>query len=212
MQRSYPSPSSSPPSSLPGRQVRVRAGHRAGFKESLKASTTICRSRPSTWWAVSKKRWPKPNGCGCLTAGEAKSYGRKNNSCWRWLLPTAGPCHRGRRGGVSRRGRPVRCPAGHIPFLSALEIGEITIASGQIEYLAVSGGFAEVTGEKVTIVAESAEKGRRSTWTGQAGPGAGRKAPDAPRPRYRLGPAEAAMRRSLMRTRCRPLTIIYLTC
>jgi F-type H+-transporting ATPase subunit epsilon len=51
--------------------------------------------------------------------------------------------------------------AGHIPFLSALEIGEMYYRKGgQTEYLAVSGGFAEVTGTKVTIVAESAEKGR----------------------------------------------------
>ena len=50
---------------------------------------------------------------------------------------------------------------GHIPFLSALEIGEMYYRKGgQTEYLAVSGGFAEVTGTKVTIVAESAEKGR----------------------------------------------------
>ena len=50
---------------------------------------------------------------------------------------------------------------GHIPFLSALEIGEMYYkAGGKTEYLAVSGGFAEVTGEKVTIVAESAEMGR----------------------------------------------------
>ena len=51
--------------------------------------------------------------------------------------------------------------AGHIPFLSALEIGEMYYRKGgQTEYLAVSGGFAEVTGTKVTIVAEAAEKGR----------------------------------------------------
>ncbi|MCK9378055.1 MAG: F0F1 ATP synthase subunit epsilon [Syntrophobacterales bacterium] len=50
---------------------------------------------------------------------------------------------------------------GHIPFLSALAIGEMYYRKGgQIEYLAVAGGFAEVTGEKVTIVAEAAEKGR----------------------------------------------------
>jgi F-type H+-transporting ATPase subunit epsilon len=50
--------------------------------------------------------------------------------------------------------------AGHIPFLSALEIGEMYYRQGgKTEYLAVSGGFAEVTGAKVTVVAESAEKG-----------------------------------------------------
>jgi F-type H+-transporting ATPase subunit epsilon len=48
---------------------------------------------------------------------------------------------------------------GHIPFLSALEIGVMYYRKGgQTEYLCVSGGFAEVTGSKVTIVAESAER------------------------------------------------------
>jgi F-type H+-transporting ATPase subunit epsilon len=50
---------------------------------------------------------------------------------------------------------------GHIPFLSALDIGEMYYKDGgKTEFLAVSGGFAEVTGTKVTIVAESAELGR----------------------------------------------------
>jgi F-type H+-transporting ATPase subunit epsilon len=49
---------------------------------------------------------------------------------------------------------------GHIPFLSALDIGEMYYKTGgKTEYLSVSGGFAEVTGSKVTIVAESAELG-----------------------------------------------------
>jgi F-type H+-transporting ATPase subunit epsilon len=49
---------------------------------------------------------------------------------------------------------------GHIPFLSALDIGEMYYRDGgKTEYLSVSGGFAEVTGKKVTIVAESAELG-----------------------------------------------------
>jgi F-type H+-transporting ATPase subunit epsilon len=49
---------------------------------------------------------------------------------------------------------------GHIPFLSALDIGEMYYRDGaKTEYLSVSGGFAEVTGQKVTIVAESAELG-----------------------------------------------------
>ena len=48
---------------------------------------------------------------------------------------------------------------GHVPFLSALEIGEMYYRLGnQIEYLCTGGGFAEVTGTKVTIVAESAER------------------------------------------------------
>jgi len=50
---------------------------------------------------------------------------------------------------------------GHIPFLSALNIGEMYYRLGsKTEYLAVFGGFAEVTGNKVTIVAEAAELGQ----------------------------------------------------
>ena len=49
----------------------------------------------------------------------------------------------------------------HVPFLSALDIGEMYYRDGgKTEYLSVSGGFAEVTGKKVTIVAEAAEVGR----------------------------------------------------
>jgi F-type H+-transporting ATPase subunit epsilon len=49
---------------------------------------------------------------------------------------------------------------GHIPFLSALDIGEMYYRDGaKTEFLSVSGGFAEVTGSKVTIVAEAAEFG-----------------------------------------------------
>ncbi|MFZ2088053.1 MAG: F0F1 ATP synthase subunit epsilon [Desulfobaccales bacterium] len=50
---------------------------------------------------------------------------------------------------------------GHVPFLSALDIGEMYYRDGgKTEFLSVSGGFAEVTGTKVTIVAESAEVGK----------------------------------------------------
>jgi F-type H+-transporting ATPase subunit epsilon len=71
---------------------------------------------------------------------------------------------------VSTEADVVVCPGvegqfgvlvGHVPFLSALEIGEMYYrAGGKTEFLAVSGGFAEVTGAKVTIVAEAAETGR----------------------------------------------------
>ncbi|HLD48324.1 MAG TPA: F0F1 ATP synthase subunit epsilon [Desulfobaccales bacterium] len=91
---------------------------------------------------------------------------------------------------------------GHIPFLSALDIGEMYYkAGGKTEYLAVSGGFAEVTGEKVTIVAESAEVGREIDVE------RARRAQERAEKRIAAGKtaeidwarAEAAMRRSLMR-------------
>ena len=49
----------------------------------------------------------------------------------------------------------------HIPFLSALDVGEMYYRKGgQIEYIFVGGGFAEVTGEKVTVLVDSAERGK----------------------------------------------------
>jgi F-type H+-transporting ATPase subunit epsilon len=93
---------------------------------------------------------------------------------------------------------------GHIPFLSALEIGEMYYRKGgQTEYLAVSGGFAEVTGEKVTIVAESAEKGREIDLE------RAKRAQERAEKRVAAGKTaeidwarvEAAMRRSLVRMR-----------
>ena len=47
---------------------------------------------------------------------------------------------------------------GHAPFLTTLGSGEVCYRTGREERcLAVSGGFAEVTGERVIILAESAE-------------------------------------------------------
>jgi len=93
---------------------------------------------------------------------------------------------------------------GHIPFLSALEIGEMYYRKGgQIEYLAVSGGFAEVTGEKVTIVAESAEKGREIDVerAKRAQERAEKRLAAAKTAEIDWARAEAAMRRSLMRVK-----------
>lgn len=49
---------------------------------------------------------------------------------------------------------------GHTPFLSTLKTGIIryTDAEGTEKYVFVSGGFAEALPEKVTILAESAER------------------------------------------------------
>ena len=93
---------------------------------------------------------------------------------------------------------------GHIPFLSALEIGEMYYKSaGKTEYLAVSGGFAEVTGEKVTIVAESAEVGREIDVerARRAQERAEKRLATAKTAEVDWTRAEAAMRRSLMRVK-----------
>ena len=48
---------------------------------------------------------------------------------------------------------------GHVPFLTSLQSGEVSYRIGRTEqYLAVSGGFAEVQGDRVTILAERAER------------------------------------------------------
>jgi F-type H+-transporting ATPase subunit epsilon len=93
---------------------------------------------------------------------------------------------------------------GHIPFLSALEIGEMYYRKGgQTEYLAVSGGFAEVTGAKVTIVAESAEKGREIDIerAKRAQERAERRLAAAKTEEIDYTRAEAALRRSMVRTK-----------
>jgi F-type H+-transporting ATPase subunit epsilon len=49
--------------------------------------------------------------------------------------------------------------AGHAPLLALLGVGEVMYRTGRTErYLAVSGGFAEVGPDHVTILAERAER------------------------------------------------------
>ena len=52
--------------------------------------------------------------------------------------------------------------AGHVPLISVLKAGviEITLANGQLDVLAVSGGFIEVLVDKVVILADTAEIAR----------------------------------------------------
>jgi F-type H+-transporting ATPase subunit epsilon len=48
---------------------------------------------------------------------------------------------------------------GHAPLLALVGTGEVMYRTGRAEhYLAVSGGFAEVGPDRVTILAESAER------------------------------------------------------
>jgi len=51
--------------------------------------------------------------------------------------------------------------AGHIPFLSILGPGELRYTrDGKVEFMVVTGGFAEVQPDKVTVLADSAELAR----------------------------------------------------
>lgn len=46
---------------------------------------------------------------------------------------------------------------GHLPLLTQVEPGELRLQrDGKIEYLAVGRGFAQIAGDKVSILAESA--------------------------------------------------------
>jgi F-type H+-transporting ATPase subunit epsilon len=48
---------------------------------------------------------------------------------------------------------------GHIPFITTLKIGELTYWKGKDErHLAVTWGYAEVRGDKVIVLAETAER------------------------------------------------------
>jgi F-type H+-transporting ATPase subunit epsilon len=49
--------------------------------------------------------------------------------------------------------------AGHIPFMTVLQVGEISFreTNGRRRYTATSGGFVEVLRTGVTVVAETAE-------------------------------------------------------
>ncbi|QJT09935.1 F0F1 ATP synthase subunit epsilon [Oceanidesulfovibrio marinus] len=47
----------------------------------------------------------------------------------------------------------------HIPFLSALSVGNLYYKKdGKTKYVFVAGGFADVSSNKITILAEAAEK------------------------------------------------------
>jgi F-type H+-transporting ATPase subunit epsilon len=93
----------------------------------------------------------------------------------------------------------------HIPFLSALGIGNLYYKdAGKTHYVFVSGGFAEVSPDKVTILAEAAEMATDID-TERA-----RKAQERAQQRLARAQdkidharAQAALRRSLARLSCR---------
>ncbi len=93
----------------------------------------------------------------------------------------------------------------HIPFLSALGVGNLYYKdAGKTHYVFVSGGFAEVSPEKVTILAEAADKAavidveraRKAQERAQQRLARSQEKIDYAR-------AQAALRRSLARMTCR---------
>ena len=72
------------------------------------------------------------------------------------------PGHRQRAGRGGRdpgSRRLLRCPPGHTPLLAALSVGELWYRKGQEKtYLAIAYGFAEVLPDRVTILAQLAER------------------------------------------------------
>ena len=98
--------------------------------------------------------------------------------------------------------------AGHIPFLATLQIGELRYRLGNdVHFAAVSGGFAEVTGAKVTILAESAEPGtavdvdRAEKARERAQKYLDMSAEDRRKEKIDTARAEAALRRAMVRLR-----------
>jgi len=93
----------------------------------------------------------------------------------------------------------------HIPFLSALGIGNLYYKdAGKTHYVFVSGGFAEVSPDKVTILAEAAEKApdiglERARKAQERAPQRLARAQD----KIDYARAQAALRRSLARLTCR---------
>lgn len=95
--------------------------------------------------------------------------------------------------------------ANHVPFLSALGIGNLYYKeNGKYFYVFVAGGFAEVSNNKVTVLAEVAEK------AAEIDVERARRSHERAEERMRqqkekldFARAQAALQRSLARMRCR---------
>jgi len=96
--------------------------------------------------------------------------------------------------------------SGHTPFLTTLKTGTIrfTDAGGQENFVFVSGGFAEALPDKVTVLAESAERSRDINLErakAALGRAEGRLAEDRSRKDIDFARAKAALERAAVRIR-----------
>lgn len=87
---------------------------------------------------------------------------------------------------------------GHIPLLTQVEDGELRVTkNGQIEWLVVGGGFAEVEGDRVRVLAEHAVT--ESTIDEKAVEDALRRAQDQMRDAAKMDPNEFENLQSMVR-------------
>ena len=94
--------------------------------------------------------------------------------------------------------------AGHVPFLASLAIGEMRFkVDGNTDYAAIAGGFAEVTGTKVTVLAEAAELAREIDLdrAARARERAEKRLVQAQAEKLDYARAEAALQRAILRLR-----------
>ena len=95
---------------------------------------------------------------------------------------------------------------GHTPFLTTLKVGTVhyTDEGGREQFIFVSGGFAEALPDKVTVLAESAER-RRDIDIDRAKAALERAqkrlAEDATKADFNFTRAQAALERALQRIR-----------
>ncbi len=95
---------------------------------------------------------------------------------------------------------------GHVPFLSALGVGSLHYKlAGRSYYVFVSGGFAEISGDRVMVLAEVAELPEEIDMdrAKRARERAMHRLESERRERVDYARAKAALQRSIMRMKCR---------
>ena len=93
---------------------------------------------------------------------------------------------------------------GHVPFLASLAVGELKFKDGgNTDYAVITGGFSEVTGSKVTILAEAAELAREIDVdrARRARERAEQRLAKSASEQINYARAEAALRRAMLRMR-----------
>jgi len=91
----------------------------------------------------------------------------------------------------------------HAPLLTALKLGELEVKKdGEVTYMAIGGGFLEVLGDKVIVLADTAERAEEiDVARAEAAKRRAEERLRERRPEIDVVRAEAALRRALLRLR-----------